>query len=498
MASTAIDAMDEKSNLPDAVMLESKSEASVDISNWTEAEEAAVRRKLDWQLVPTVTILYLLCFLDRVNIGNARIQGMQEDLDLYGYRFNIATSIFYIVYLTVEVPSNIILKRVGPRFYLPGLVLGFGAVSLATAFVHNFDQLCALRALLGIFEGGTMPGIAFFLSSFYKRGELYFRIGIYVSSASLAGAFGGLLAAGFSQIPEWGLAGSRLHTWRNIFFFEGIITMIAALLAPIVLPQSPESSRYLTPREQWIASERLRLEHRAHPNERVRARHVRRALLNINNYICAAGFFAINITVQGLSVFMPTILRELGWQSLEAQYYTVPVYVVASLIAIAVGLVSDKTRMRGLYLALFTLLGIAGFSMLRWGQSNGVKYAAVYLCAAGAFPGGPGFLSWGLNNAAGPAVRAITGGWIVTLGTLGGILAVWAYLPNDGPDYPIGHTINLVAQVCVLFLSLGGIAYCVYENRLRARGGRDDRLVGLTEEEKADLGYRHPDFRYIA
>ncbi|KAI5924830.1 major facilitator superfamily domain-containing protein [Camillea tinctor] len=479
-------------------MLESKSEGSVDSPNWTVEEETEVRRKLDWQLVPTVTILYLLCFLDRVNIGNARIQGLEEDLNLYGYRFNIATSIFYIVYLTIEVPSNIILKRVGPRFYIPGLVFGFGIVSLATAFVHNFDQLCALRALLGIFEGGTMPGIAFFLSSFYKREELYFRIGIYVSAASIAGAFGGLLAAGFSQIPEWGPAGSRLHTWRNIFFFEGIITMLAALAAPLVLPQSPESSRYLTPRQQWIAAERLRLEHRAHPNERVRARHVSRALLNINNYICAAGFFAINITVQGLSVFMPTILRQLGYQSLTAQYYTVPVYVAASLIAIAVGLVSDKTRMRGLYLALFTCLGIPGFAMLRWGAGSQVKYAAVYLCAVGAFPGGPGFLSWGLNNAAGPAVRAVSGGWIVTLGTLGGILAVWAYLPTDGPDYPIGHTINLVAQIFVLFLSIFGIFYCVRENRIRARGGRDSRLVGLTEEEKADLGYRHPDFRYIS
>ncbi|KAI5862941.1 MFS general substrate transporter [Durotheca rogersii] len=492
--------VDEKSDIdqPDAVAVETKSDGSAEGPGWTVEEETVVRRKLDWQLVPTVTILYLLCFLDRINIGNARIQGLQEDLDLHGYRFNIATSIFYVIYLVVEVPSNIILKHVGPRFYLPGLVVGFGVVSIATAFVHNFEQLCALRALLGVFEGGTMPGLSFFLSSFYKREELYFRIGIFVSAASIAGAFGGLLAAGLSQIPEWGVAGSQLHTWRNIFFFEGIITVIAALFAPLILPQSPETSTHLTARQQWIAAERLRLEHKAHAHEKVRPRHVRRALLNINNYICAAGFFAINITVQGLSVFMPTILRELGWQSLQAQYYTVPVYVAASLIAIAVSFISDKTRKRGLYLAIFTFLGITGFSMLRWGQGSQLKYAAVWLCALGAFPGGPGFLSWGLNNAAGPAVRAVSGGWIVTLGTMGGILAVWAYLPNDGPSFPIGHTINLVAQICVLFLSSFGIFYCLRENKLRSRGARDHRLVGLTEEEKIDLGHLHPDFRYMS
>lgn len=158
---------------------------------------------------------------------------------------------------------------------------------------------------------------------------------------------------------------------------------------------------------------------------------------------------------------------------------------------------------------------MSGFGVLRFYQgSASVRYGAVYLCALGAFPGGPGFLSWGLNNSAGPAVRAVSGGWIVTLGTLGGILATWSYLKTDGPDYPIGHTINLVAQVVVLCLASFGIGYCVWENRLRARGGRDYRLQGKTEEGIRDLGYRyasqaifkerlltialrHPEFRYI-
>ncbi|KAH8167521.1 hypothetical protein CIB48_g687 [Xylaria polymorpha] len=469
---------DEKkqSSLPEAVMVEDKSSDSAE-PGWTVEEETIVRRKLDRQLVPMITILYLLCFLDRINIGNARIQGMTEDLNLIGYRFNIATSIFYVIYLLVEVPSNILLKRVGPRWYIPALVFGFGSVSIGTAFVKTYEQLIGVRVLLGVFEGGTFPGIAFFLSSFYKREELYFRIGIYVSAASIAGAFGGLLAAGFSQIPEWGVAGSKLHTWRNIFFFEGILTIIAASIAPFILPQTPETSKSLTTREKWIAAERLRLEHKAAANEKVQMRHIKRAVTNINNYVCAAGFFFINITVQGLSVFLPTILTEIGYKSLTAQYYSVPVYVAASLIAIAVG---------------YGLVCFAGVpaTISSTLLSTSVPWAH--------FQGGPGFLSWGINNAAGPSVRAVSSGYIVSLGTAGGILAVWAYLPSDGPNFPMGHSINFAAQVVVLFLSTFGILYCLRENRIRARGGRDDRLVGLTEEEQIDLGYRHPDFRYIA
>lgn len=246
-----------------------------------------------------------------------------------------------------------------------------------------------------------MPGIAFFLSAFYKRKELYFRVGIYVSAASMAGAFGGLLAAGLAKIPRWGVESAPIHTWRNIFFFEGLLTMVIGGLAPLILPQSPETSTWLTEREKFIASERLRIEHRANANQVVKPHHIKRALLNINNYICAAGFFCINITVQGLSVFMPTILRDLGWTATRAQLYSVPVYVSASAIAILIAFISDKTRQRGLYLAAFTTLGITGFAMLRADMSANARYGAVYLCALGAFPGGPGFLSWGLNNAAG-------------------------------------------------------------------------------------------------
>lgn len=175
-----------------------ESEGSGDEIDWTEEEETSIRRKIDRRIVPLVTVLYLFCFLDRANIGNARIQGMAKDLNLVGYKFNWALSVFYIVYLLVEVPSNILLKYIGPRFYIPMLVVGFGFVSLCTAFVQNFAELCACRAILGIFEGGTMPGIAFYLSTFYKRRELYFRIGIFISAASIAGAFGGLFATALS------------------------------------------------------------------------------------------------------------------------------------------------------------------------------------------------------------------------------------------------------------------------------------------------------------
>ncbi|KAK2028781.1 major facilitator superfamily transporter [Colletotrichum zoysiae] len=464
---------------------------------WTEDEERAIMRKIDWHTVPLVTLLYLCCFLDRANIGNARIQGMKDDIDIGGYRFNWALSVFYIVYLLVEVPSNIILKRVGPRFYLPFLVVGFGLVSLCTAFVTSFEGLVAVRALLGIFEGGTMPGFSFFLSNFYRREELLFRIGIFISSASLAGAFGGLLAAGLSRIPPWGLASMPIHTWRNIFFFEGLFTTIAGCLAPIWMPTDPATAYFLDDRERAIAVERLQRQQKANTQAKVEMRDVKTAVLCIHNYICAFGFFLINMTVQGLSVFMPTILADLGWTATKAQLYSVPPYVGAFLTAIAVAWYSDKTRQRGIFLAALPVFGVVGFAILRFETQANIRYMAIYFVTAAVFPCGPGFLGWAMNNSAGPSVRSVTSAYVVSIGTIGGIVATWTYTYKDAPKYLTGHTINLCGQSLTVILSVFGIFYCMYENKARAAGKRDRRLEGLTEEEQDLLDRRHPSFRYM-
>jgi sugar phosphate permease len=148
----------------------------------------------------------------------------------------------------------------------------------------------------------------------------------------------------------------------------------------------------------------------------------------------------INITVQGLSVFLPTILNDLGWTNTKAQLYSVPPYVCACVVAVTIAYVSDKTKQRGIYLAVFSLIAITGFALLRWEKDPNIRYMAVFLVTIGAFPGGSGFLSWAMNSmdpfskescpiteafvdSAGPAVRAVTSGYVVTLGTMGGIVA---------------------------------------------------------------------------
>lgn len=138
-----------------------------------------------------------------------------------GYDYNALLSIFYISYILFEIPSNIMCKWIGPGWFIPAISLGFGIVSVCTAFVHNFAQAAGVRFLLGIFEAGMMPGIAYYLSRWYRRSELTFRLSLYIVMAPMAGAFGGLLASGILTLPHFG----GVYGWRMIFAIEGIITI---------------------------------------------------------------------------------------------------------------------------------------------------------------------------------------------------------------------------------------------------------------------------------
>lgn len=162
--------------------------------------EKKLVRKLDLSIIPPVTLLYLFSFLDRVNIGNARLYGLEEDLNLSSERYQTAVSLLFVTYLLFEVPSNIILKHYcRPSRWIAFISVCWGIVATLTGIVQSFGGLIACRLLLGLFESGLFPGLAVYLSFFYTKREIGLRIGYLFVSAALAGAFGGLLAYGIGK-----------------------------------------------------------------------------------------------------------------------------------------------------------------------------------------------------------------------------------------------------------------------------------------------------------
>lgn len=168
------------------------------------AEEKKLLWKTDLHVVPPLVILFLLAFLDRVNIGNAKIQGMTQELNMQGQDYNIALFIFFVPYILLEVPSNIVIKKVAPSTWLCSIMFLWGVCTIGQGLVRNFAGLVAMRFLLGIFEAGLVPGAVYLISMWYKRFELQWRLSVFFSASIIAGAFGGLFAYALAKMDGLG------------------------------------------------------------------------------------------------------------------------------------------------------------------------------------------------------------------------------------------------------------------------------------------------------
>jgi MFS family permease len=173
-----------------------------------------LNRKFDIHILPWLFGIWLFSFIDRSNIGNARIAGLTTDLGIAtGTSFNVALLVFYIPYILVDVPSNLLVKKFRAGVYLPSLITAWGIVCLCMGFITSFAGLIVCRLFLGLFEGGILGGVIIYLAMFYPRHAMMLRNGLFYCAAPLSGAFGGLLASGLAKIEVGGY-----NRWPWIFF----------------------------------------------------------------------------------------------------------------------------------------------------------------------------------------------------------------------------------------------------------------------------------------
>jgi len=263
--------------------------------------------------------------------GNAKIAGLTKDLKLERNDFNIVLTAFYIAYVLFEIPSNMVCKIIGPGWYIPTLTLGFGIISVCMSFTHNISDAAAIRFLLGIFESGMMPGIAYYLSRWYRRSELTFRLSLYIVMAPLAGAFGGLLASGILKLSHFG----GLHSWRMLFAIEGIITIGLSLIAYFTLTDRPSTARWLTSDERDLAIARIKAERVSTTEvlDKIDTPKILKGIFSPVTLSTAFIFLLDNITVQGLAFFLPTIIATIYPKNsvIYQQLKTVPPYLVGGV-----------------------------------------------------------------------------------------------------------------------------------------------------------------------
>ncbi|KAF8446897.1 putative MFS transporter [Terfezia claveryi] len=464
--------------------------------------ESALLRKIDWHVVPVLCVLYVMAFLDRVNIGNAAIFGLKEDLNLGGVEYNVALTIFFIPYILFEIPSNLILKKARPRIWLSGCMLLFGMTTCIQGFVQNFHGLLATRFFLGVFEAGSFPGCFYLISMWYRRQEVQKRSSLFFNSTSIAGAFGGLLATAIGKMD--GTRGYR--GWRWVFILEGILTMVIALTFFTLIADFPEQSAFLTEEEKEFVKARLQQDvGNSAIGEKITLKDVFHTLGDYRLIVGALMYLGSIVPSYGYAYFAPTIVNSYGYGAVETQLRSVPPWIVAFAFSMLIATFSDRIRHRFAFILGSLAVAITGVIVLLTVYDKErihIQYIALFLVISGAYGAGPIIISWFTNNLGGHHRRSIGSAYQIGIGNVAGIISSFTFVAADEPRYTRGYSILLAFIVFTGIMTTCYFLVLTRDNRRKDTGtykyvGEPEKWEALSEGEKAKMGDLAPNYRYL-
>ena len=368
---------------------------------------------------------------------------MEKDLKLSSSDYSLVLSIFFVGYLLWEVPSNMMLTRSTPRIFIPTLMLVWGAISIAVVGVHNLGGMVAFRFVLGLVEAGFFPGIMLVISCWYKPQEMAKRVAILYSSTMMAGAFGGLLAGGIIE----GLEGVRgIRGWRWLFIIEGIMTCVIALAAYFVLPNYPQTTKWLSQDEKRLALARLlaadsdvdvdaEVEHMGHWDAFKLAVKDPKTWVFLVIYNCLS-------SVGTISYFFPSLLETMGYSGRTLQFMTVPIYAVSMFVGCSAGFFADRTGMKAYTICGGAVLSVISFIICVTVGEPKVRYAFICFGAAGIWTNIPIFLSWMATMFDGKEKRAISIALVNGFGNLASVYGSFFWPKSSAPQFVPGFAVT--------------------------------------------------------
>lgn len=450
--------------------------------------------KIDLCVVPPLALLYFLSFLDRVNISNAKVYGLAEDINLTGNQYNTALTLFFVPYVFFEVISNYSLKFIKPHIWLSVCILFFGAVTIGMGFVKNFGELAACRFLLGIFESGTFPAIFYILANFYAKPEAQRRFSTFFSCTCLAGGAGGSIAYRIKDLDgKYGI-----ESWRWIFIVEGAVTAGLAFFLFFVIPDFPENCRFLSHNEREFLKKKLNLyngdsgfEFQYTPKE------VLKCFKDPCVWFGALAYFGLIIPSYGYAYFATSIIKVMGYTGAEANQRSVYPWITAFGWSIMIAFVSDKMKKRLPFVILNTCIGITGLAIVVGSETSHVRYAGCFLSAMGLYSAMPSLVCWTSLNYGGHLRKAVGSGWQIGFGNIGGIVSTYIFLAEDAPRYVKGLAISMAFCGFAMFFAGALFAYYYKGNQKKQDPLYADEYERLTPREKAIRGDKNPYIPYL-
>ncbi|KAK9786222.1 putative Transporter [Seiridium cardinale] len=442
------------------------------------ATDFFVCRRIDRRLLPILGIMYSISLIDRTNLGLALVAGMQEDLGLgVANRYTIVVMLFFVTYIVFEIPSNLILPRVGPANWLAFLGVSFGAILIGMGFTKSWETMALCRALLGVVEAGFLPGCTYLITCWYTRFEVGKRISGFWILSVLASAFSAIFAYVLTLLS--GKAGLRGWSW--IFIIEGIITCLVCFAGRFIIINFPsQANHFLKSEEQAHIIARIDRDRGDAVEDEVTFTKIVHHLKDWRLYVWAFNLMASTLPGYAYSYFLPIILRSgMGFSTTNSQLLSAPPYILAAIITYISGWLGDRFHVRGPIIGVHQLLTAIGMLLTAYGGSNAVRYFGAFLGIGFVQYCIPGVLTFQANNITQHSKRAVATCVCITGGGFGGIIASLVFISRESPNYTTGVFTTLGISLASIVLIAGLDIYLwMCNKKLKAGTHQNEGIEG--------------------
>jgi len=410
---------------------------------FTPEESRILYSKITWRLIPLLFICYIIAYLDRINIGFTKLQ-LQEvlgvDEKVFGGVYGLGAGLFFIGYFLFEVPSNLILQRVGARIWIARIMIVWGIVSMAMMFIHNTTTFYIARFLLGVAEAGFYPGVILYLTYWFPDKQRAHTVALFATGTVIAGIIGSPVSGAILELNnKWGLEG-----WQWLFLLEGIPAVLMGLVVFIVLPNKPQNARWLSSAEKaWIQS---RLDEEALQSLGKAHFRLSDAFMSGRIWLLCFIYFLLTVGIYGYEMWLPSIIKEFSGlsYSLVGLINAIP-YLIAMLFMVFTGYNSDRTGERRWHVAIAAFSAALGFGLSAWLQNPYFAMVALMMSLIGLKSAMAPF--WALSTTFLSGTAAAGGiALINSVGNLGGFV---------GPTL-VGVVIDKTGSMSISLWILGG------------------------------------------
>ncbi|KAI1658751.1 MFS general substrate transporter [Daldinia decipiens] len=461
------------------------------VADWTETEELAVKRKLDFILLPILGLAFFALQIDRGNISNALTSTITQDLGIDTNQINVGGSLLSAGIVLLEIPSNILLQRIGPQKWLSTQIIAWGLIATFQNFIKNYGGFIATRLLLGLCEAGFIPGALYTMSTWYKKSETSLRVSIFYLGNLIASATTSLIGAGILSMGDrYGVAG-----WRWLFIVEGSITIGIGIIFILFLPPSVGNGyplisfgrwSYFNGRESYILVRRVLLDDPAKATNhlRISGNDIWMTVKNPRILFHIVITTTSTISATAINTYGPSVIKSLGYGTVRANAMASVGAFIAAIMTVFLGWICDTTKRRGPALLVGAIWSLIAFSCLReaWRWSTGRKYVAVVFSMAMNSTIHILNVGWLSVNCQRPQERSVAMAMIIMGANSGGIAGSQVFRTQDAPLYHNAFTACRLLSAVVAVEITGQSVWYFMSNKKLDKQGDAPVVTGRTDE----------------